>query len=230
MTTNSNKNTAGQDISFGSRTDIGYVRDHNEDSLIIIPPLFAVADGMGGHEAGEIASEITVNTLAELAPSHLDAEGLTAAVESANYNVMKAPRQGIGRDGMGTTLTAAMLEGERLLIAQVGDSRAYLLHKGHLQQITRDHSLMADLIEAGQITPEEARVHPNRSVITRAIGSDIHMRPDIYELNVDAGDRILLCSDGLSSMISNNAIESIMRRQSDAQHCADDCRPREWWC
>lgn len=222
MTTNSNKNTAGQDISFGSRTDIGYVRDHNEDSLIIIPPLFAVADGMGGHEAGEIASEITVNTLAELAPSHLDAEGLTAAVEAANYNVMKAPRQGIGRDGMGTTLTAAMLKGERLLIAQVGDSRAYLLHKGHLQQITRDHSLMADLIEAGQITPEEARVHPNRSVITRAIGSDIHMRPDIYELNVDAGDRILLCSDGLSSMISNNAIESIMRRQSDAQHCADE--------
>lgn len=222
MTTNSNKNTAGQDISFGSRTDIGYVRDHNEDSLIIIPPLFAVADGMGGHEAGEIASEITVNTLAELAPSHLDAEGLTAAVEAANYNVMKAPRQGIGRDGMGTTLTAAMIEGERLLIAQVGDSRAYLLHKGHLQQITRDHSLMADLIEAGQITPEEARVHPNRSVITRAIGSDIHMRPDIYELNVDAGDRILLCSDGLSSMISNNAIESIMRRQSDAQHCADE--------
>ena len=222
MTTNSNKNTAGQDISFGSRTDIGYVRDHNEDSLIIIPPLFAVADGMGGQEAGEIASEITVNTLAELAPSHLDAEGLTAAVEAANYNVMKAPRQGIGRDGMGTTLTAAMLEGERLLIAQVGDSRAYLLHKGHLQQITRDHSLMADLIEAGQITPEEARVHPNRSVITRAIGSDIHMRPDIYELNVDAGDRILLCSDGLSSMISNNAIESIMRRQSDAQHCADE--------
>ena len=222
MTTNSNKNTAGQDISFGSRTDIGYVRDHNEDSLIIIPPLFAVADGMGGHEAGEIASEITVNTLAELAPSHLDAEGLTAAVEAANYNVMKAPRQGIGRDGMGTTLTAAMLEGERLLIAQVGDSRAYLLHKGHLQQITRDHSLMADLIEAGQITPEEARVRPNRSVITRAIGSDIHMRPDIYELNVDAGDRILLCSDGLSSMISNNAIESIMRRQSDAQHCADE--------
>lgn len=222
MTTNSNKNTAGQDISSGSRTDIGYVRDHNEDSLIIIPPLFAVADGMGGHEAGEIASEITVNTLAELAPSHLDAEGLTAAVEAANYNVMKAPRQGIGRDGMGTTLTAAMLEGERLLIAQVGDSRAYLLHKGHLQQITRDHSLMADLIEAGQITPEEARVHPNRSVITRAIGSDIHMRPDIYELNVDAGDRILLCSDGLSSMISNNAIESIMRKQSDAQHCADE--------
>lgn len=218
---NENERT-GQDPSFGSRTDVGYVRDHNEDSLIIIPPLFAVADGMGGHEAGEIASEITVNTLAELVPNHLDAEGLTAAVEAANYNVLKAPRQGIGRDGMGTTLTAAMLEGERLLIAQVGDSRAYLLHRGHLQQITRDHSLMADLIEAGQITPEEARTHPNRSVITRAIGSDIHMRPDIYELNVSAGDRVLICSDGLSSMVSDHAIQAIMKRQSDPQRCADE--------
>lgn len=207
---------------FGSHTDIGHVRDHNEDSLIIIPPLFAVADGMGGHEAGEIASEITVNTLAELAPDHLDAEGLTAAVEAANYNVLKAPHQGIGREGMGTTLTAAMLEGERLLIAQVGDSRAYLLHKGHLQQITRDHSLMADLIDAGQITPAEARVHPNRSVITRAIGSDIHMRPDIYELNVSAGDRLLLCSDGLSTMVSDHAIQSIMKRQENPQRCADE--------
>lgn len=223
MTTSNNEHgPATQDLSFGSRTDVGYVREHNEDSLIIIPPLFAVADGMGGHEAGEVASEITVNTLAELAPDHLDAEALTAAVEAANYNVLKAPRQGIGRNGMGTTLTAAMLEGERLLIAQVGDSRAYLLHHGSLQQITRDHSLMADLIEAGQITPEEARTHPNRSVITRAIGSDIHMHPDIYELNVDAGDRILLCSDGLTSMVSNHAIEAIMRRQSDPQHCADE--------
>lgn len=223
MTSKNNEySSADQGAAFGSRTDVGYVRDHNEDSLIIIPPLFAVADGMGGHEAGEIASEITVSTLAELAPDHLDAEGLTAAVEAANYNVLKAPRQGIGRDGMGTTLTAAMLEGERLLIAQVGDSRAYLLHNGRLQQITRDHSLMADLIEAGQITPEEARYHPNRSVITRAIGSDIHMRPDIYELNVAAGDRLLLCSDGLSTMVSDHAIEAIMRRQDNAQHCADE--------
>lgn len=220
--TNKVRETSNLDSSFGSRTDVGYVRDHNEDSLIIIPPLFAVADGMGGHEAGEVASEITVNTLAELAPAHLDAEGLTAAVEAANYNVLKAPREGVGRDGMGTTLTAAMIEGERLLIAQVGDSRAYLLHNGHLQQITRDHSLMADLIEAGQITPEEARVHPNRSVITRAIGSDIHMRPDIYELNIAAGDRLLLCSDGLSTMVSDHAIQAIMRRHTSPQRCADE--------
>ena len=107
---------------------------------------------------------------------------------------------------MGTTCTAAMLEGERLVIAQVGDSRAYLLHKGKIQQLTRDHSLMADLIEAGQITPEEARVHPQRSVITRALGSDPRTVADLYEINVDAGDRLLLCSDGLSGMVLDQDI------------------------
>ncbi len=100
-----------------------------------------------------------------------------------------------------------MLEGERLVIAQVGDSRAYLLHQGKLQQLTRDHSLMADMIEAGQLTPEEARTHPNRSVITRALGSDAHLRPDIYEINVETGDRLLVCSDGLSGMVCDDEIE-----------------------
>lgn len=157
---------------YGSRTEVGHVREHNEDSLLVLPPLFAVADGMGGHEAGEVASELTIKTLAELAPASLDADALERAVVAANLNVIKAPHEGIGRVGMGTTLTCAMIEKERLIIAQVGDSRAYLLHQGTLQQLTRDHSLMADMIEAGQLTEAEARVHPNRSVITRAIGSD----------------------------------------------------------
>lgn len=213
-------NTPG--ISFGSRTDVGHVRDHNEDSLTVVPPLFAVADGMGGHEAGEVASELTIKTLEQLAPAHPDAQALERAVEAANLNVLQAPSQGIGREGMGTTLTAAMIEGERLLIAQVGDSRAYLLHQGELQQLTRDHSLMMDLIEAGQITPEEARVHPNRSVITRAIGSDPHMKPDIYELNISAGDRLLLCSDGLSTMLEDGEIQTIMRHTPSPQQCASD--------
>lgn len=213
-------NTPG--ISFGSRTDVGHVRDHNEDSLTVVPPLFAVADGMGGHEAGEVASELTIKTLEQLAPAHPDAQALERAVEAANLNVLQAPSQGIGREGMGTTLTASMIEGERLLIAQVGDSRAYLLHQGELQQLTRDHSLMMDLIEAGQITPEEARVHPNRSVITRAIGSDPHMKPDIYELNISAGDRLLLCSDGLSTMLEDDEIQTIMRHTPSPQQCASD--------
>ena len=140
---------------------------------------------------------------------------------AANLNVIKAPSQGVGREGMGTTLTAAILEKERLVIAQVGDSRAYLLHNGSLQHLSRDHSLMADMIEAGQLTEAEARVHPNRSVITRAIGSDPHMQPDLYELNVETGDRLLLCSDGICGMIEDHEIASIMRQAPSAQSCAD---------
>ena len=231
MTNSSTRNTSSphNDTSsvevvssyYGSRTEIGNVREHNEDSLTVLPPLFAVADGMGGHEAGEVASEITINTLNDLAPQSADAEALARAVVAANLNVIKAPSQGVGREGMGTTLTAAILEKERLVIAQVGDSRAYLLHNGSLQQLTRDHSLMADMIEAGQLTEEEARVHPNRSVITRAIGSDPHMQPDLYELNVETGDRLLLCSDGICGMIEDHEIASIMRQAPSAQSCAD---------
>ncbi len=206
--------------TFGSRTDIGCVRDHNEDSLIVAPPLFAVADGMGGHAAGEIASEIAVNTLAEYAPDRADSEALGFAVAEANRAVIRGVKDGIGREGMGCTMTAAILEGERLVLAQVGDSRAYLLHKGKLQQLTRDHSLMADMIEAGQLTPEEARYHPNRSVITRALGSDPHMAADLYELNVESGDRLLICSDGLTTMLEDDAIEGILGRIADPQRCA----------
>ena len=231
MTNSSTRNTSSprNDTSsvevvssyYGSRTEIGNVREHNEDSLTVLPPLFAVADGMGGHEAGEVASEITINTLNDLAPQSADAEALARAVVAANLNVIKAPSQGVGREGMGTTLTAAILEKERLVIAQVGDSRAYLLHNGSLQQLTRDHSLMADMIEAGQLTEAEARVHPNRSVITRAIGSDPHMQPDLYELNVETGDRLLLSSDGICGMIEDHEIASIMRQAPSAQSCAD---------
>ncbi len=215
-------NEPGAKSFFGSRTEIGHVREHNEDSLVVTPPLFAVADGMGGHEAGEVASEIAIKTLAELAPAGPDGDALARAVVAANLEVIKAPGKGIGREGMGTTLTAAILEGERLVIAQVGDSRAYLLHQGRLQQLTRDHSLMADMIEAGQLTEAEARVHPNRSVITRAIGSDPHMQPDIYELNVETGDRILLCSDGICTMIEDPEIARIMGSSETAQECADN--------
>ena len=159
--------------TFGSRTDIGCLRDHNEDSLVVTPPLFAVADGMGGHAAGEVASEIAVQRAGRARPRTSRRRGARHAPSTeANRAVIRAAHEGRGREGMGTTMTAAMLEGERLVIAQVGDSRAYLLHQGKLQQLTRDHSLMADMIEAGQLTPEEARTHPQRSVITRALGSD----------------------------------------------------------
>lgn len=205
---------------FGSRTDVGCVRDHNEDSLAVKPPLFVVADGMGGHAAGEVASEIAVQVISDRAPAGPDAEALEAAVEEANAAILQAARDGRGREGMGTTCTAAILEGERLVIAQVGDSRAYLLHQGTLQQLTRDHSLVADMIEAGQLTPEEARNHPNRSMITRALGSAPATKPDLYEINVETGDRLLLCSDGLTSMLRDEDIERILARCHDPQRAA----------
>lgn len=206
--------------TFGSRTDVGCVREHNEDSLAVAPPLYVVCDGMGGHAAGEVASEIAVNVIADRAPATPDAAALGQAVEEANLAIIQAAREGVGRAGMGCTCTAAMLENERLIVAQVGDSRAYLLHGGTLQQITRDHSLMADFIEAGQITPEEARVHPQRSVITRALGSDPRTQPDLFEINVNTGDRLLICSDGLTSMIEDYEIEDILNRTPDPQIAA----------
>ncbi len=206
--------------TFGSRTDIGCVREQNEDSLAVVPPLYVVCDGMGGHAAGEVASEIAINVITDRAPSTPDAGALGQAVEEANLAVMRAAMDGTGREGMGTTCTAAVLVDERLVIAQVGDSRAYLLNQGTLQQLTRDHSLVADLVDAGQLTSEEARVHPDRSIITRALGSDPHMKPDLYEINVQAGDRLLLCSDGLTCMLDDATIEDILRRNTDPQLAA----------
>lgn len=206
--------------TFGSRTDVGCVREHNEDSLVVAPPLYVVCDGMGGHAAGEVASEIAVDVIARRAPLTPDATALGQAVEEANLAIIEGARTGKGRAGMGCTCTAAMLDSERLVIAQVGDSRAYLLHHGRLQQLTRDHSLVADLVEAGQITPAEARVHPQRSVITRALGSDPLTQPDLFEINVETGDRLLLCSDGLTSMIEDDEVERILNHTADPQLAA----------
>lgn len=205
----------------GSRTDVGRVREQNEDNLIVSHPLYAVFDGMGGHEAGEVASEIAADVVSKRAPGEMDADALSQSVEEANLAIIRAAREGRGKVGMGTTCTAAMLSGERLLIAQVGDSRAYLLHDGELTQLTRDHSYVADLVEAGNITKDYARVHPLRSRITRALGTDPNMVADTYEINVEAGDRLLLCSDGLYSMITDHDIESIMCQEVDPQKCAD---------
>ncbi len=204
---------------FGSRTDVGCQRERNEDSLIVSPPLFVVADGMGGHAAGDVASEVAVNTLAALAPTIPDVDLLGRAVESANHAVI-TEAQKAGFEGMGTTMTACVVSGNKLAIAHVGDSRAYLLHAGKLQQLTRDHSWVADMIETGQLTPEEARVHPNRSVITRALGSDPNMQPDLYEITASEGDRLLLCSDGLYGMVDDGNIQAMLARVRDPQRCA----------
>lgn len=208
-------------LHYGSRTDVGKLRPHNEDSLIALDPLFAVADGMGGHEAGEVASEIAIETLAAQAPNRADARALGRAVMAANRAVIRNAENGVGKPGMGTTMTAVILIKTKLVIAQVGDSRAYLFHEGQLTQLTRDHSLVADLVESGQITPEEALWHPQRSVITRALGSDLDMTPDLYELDLAEGDRLLLCSDGLSGMVYSDQLSQILAEYEDPQDCAD---------
>lgn len=212
---------SGSLTPFGSRTDVGFKREHNEDSLLVAPPLYVVCDGMGGHEAGEVASEIAVQTIAQMAPSTFDADELARAVENANAAILTAGEQGIGREGMGTTCTAAMLDGDRLAVAQVGDSRAYLLHQGELQQITTDHSLVSELVEAGEITPEEARTHQFRSYITRALGLDPYVLVDLYEIKIQTGDRLMLCSDGLYSMVEDEDIRNIMATVGNPQECAD---------
>lgn len=207
--------------SYAARTDVGSVREHNEDSYLAHSPLFVVADGMGGHEAGEVASSIAIATMETKAPKSTSPEALEAAVIAANEAVLRGAADGTGKPGMGTTMTAAFVFEDEATIAQVGDSRAYLLHDKALQRITRDHSLVADLIEQGRLTEAEARFHPQRSVITRALGSDPGMRPDLYTLRVEEGDRILLCSDGLSSMINDEAIESILLANASPVRACD---------
>ena len=207
--------------SYAARSDVGSVREHNEDSYLAKSPLFVVADGMGGHEAGEVASSIAISTMEAHAPKSTSPEALEAAVLEANRAVLRGAEDGTGKPGMGTTLTAAFVFEDELVVAQVGDSRAYLLHNEALQRITRDHSLVADLIEQGRLTEAEARFHPQRSVITRALGSDPNMHPDLYTLHVEEGDRVLLCSDGLSSMVPDETIESILLAHKSPAHACD---------
>lgn len=209
-------------LMWGARSDVGCVRPHNEDSYLVASPLFAVCDGMGGHAAGEVASSIAVETIAKAAPATADAAGLAAAVEAANTAIIEAAAAGIGRPGMGCTATVAYIQDNTVAIAHVGDSRAYLLHEGVLTRVTHDHSYVEELVDAGEITADEARIHPNRSVITRALGSDPAMYADHFQLNIDEGDRLILCSDGLSSMIPDSEIERIAVQSSTAQMCTDN--------
>jgi protein phosphatase len=195
---------------YAGNTDIGLVRSGNEDALLLAPPLFAVADGLGGHQAGEIASEIAIDVLLKGTPRTADARALGRAVRAANSAVIDAAAAGRGRSGMGTTLTAAMVEGNRVALAHVGDSRAYLLHYGVLEQLTDDHSMVADMVRRGTLSAEESREHPQRSVITRALGSDPDMIVDAFEVDAAPGDRLLLTTDGLTSLVRDETIARVL--------------------
>lgn len=213
--------SARRDEPYAGETHVGLVRSGNEDAFLVAPPLFAVADGLGGHQAGEVASSIAIDTLLEAAPRSVEAKALGRAVRQANAAVIAAAESGRGRSGMGTTLTAAMIDGTRIAVAHVGDSRAYLLHYGELQQLSQDHSMVADLVRQGQLTAEESRSHPNRSVITRALGSDPNMLVDTFEIEAAPGDRLLLATDGLTSMVPDPEIARVLASESSAHTAVD---------
>lgn len=209
-------------LSWGARSDVGLVRDHNEDAILVDAPLFCVCDGMGGHEAGEVASAVAVEAIARERPDGADDILLGVAVERANAAVLEAAEQGRGRPGMGCTATAVLIDKARMAIAHVGDSRVYVLHAGTLVRVTHDHSFVEELVDAGEITVGEARLHPNRSIITRALGSDPNMYADHFTLDVEAGDRIIVCSDGLSSMLSDHQIETVAVSSVTPQGAVDN--------
>jgi protein phosphatase len=206
----------------GAATDVGKVRTRNEDSYLIDEPLFVVADGMGGHRGGDVASRLTVDTLQEAQPQR-DPSGaaLLEAVRSANRIVNERSASDRDLRGMGTTVTALQASGDSGRIAHVGDSRAYLLRDGALQQLTQDHTLVQQMVDEGNLDADEAERHPARHIMTRALGVDDHVAVDQLTLDLHQGDRILLCSDGLTGMLAADDIRDLMGRETDAQQTAD---------
>jgi PPM family protein phosphatase len=195
-------------VIVGAASDIGQVREGNEDSYLVEQPLYVVADGMGGHRGGEVASELAIETIQAL---FLKREGsLVAQVEEANRRVFERSQSDRNVAGMGTTLTAALVDGSRVQLAHVGDSRAYLFRDHELTILTEDHTLVHRMVIAGEITEEEAEVHPHRSILTRALGVDGRIQVDESAIDVRPGDRILLCTDGLTGMVSEERIGTIL--------------------
>jgi protein phosphatase len=195
-----------------AKTDPGRKRRGNEDAFVCRPPLFAIADGMGGAQAGEVASALAVGPLNE---SHVDGGGerrLAELIQEANRRVHDRATTDASTSGMGTTITVALVEPDgHIAFGHVGDSRAYRLRDGQLEQVTNDHSLVAELVRRGELSPAEAEVHPQRSVITRALGTDPDIDVDTFSVEARAGDVYMICSDGLSDMVGHGTIESTMR-------------------
>ena len=195
-------------------THPGRKRRHNEDSYVHKPPLFAIADGMGGAKAGEVASGLAVEAL-QLRPdlSGDDEAYVVDLIQEANRRVYERATEDAAASGMGTTMTVALVDdaGGHVTFGHVGDSRAYRVRDDRLEQLTDDHSLVGELIRSGKLTREEAEVHPQRSVITRALGTDPDVDVDTFVVETQAGDIFLLCSDGLSGMVSDQTILSIVR-------------------
>jgi PPM family protein phosphatase len=210
----------------GARTDVGRVREGNEDSYMVHEPLFAVADGMGGHQGGEVASNLALRSLERLAeeppPDGDSAPRLAEVVRDANRVVLQKASGDPSLSGMGTTLTAVLAgTGARIHVAHVGDSRAYLLRGGEFSQLTRDQTVVQRLVDEGRITPEEAEIHPQRSILTNAVGVDRDIQVDEASYELKVGDRLLLCSDGLSGMVPEEEIKRTLQEYEEPQEACE---------
>ena len=195
-----------------AKTDPGRKRRGNEDAFVCRPPLFAIADGMGGAQAGEVASALAVEPLNESPVGGGGERRLAELIQEANRRVHDRATTDASTSGMGTTITVALVEPDgHIAFGHVGDSRAYRLRDGQLEQVTNDHSLVAELVRRGELSPAEAEVHPQRSVITRALGTDPDIDVDTFSVVAEPGDVYLICSDGLSDMVDHGTLETTMR-------------------
>ena len=192
-------------------TDTGRRRRRNEDSYVCEPPLFAVADGMGGAQAGEVASGLAAAVLEEANGEQLSEQRIVELIQEANRRVFQRSNEDAAASGMGTTMTVALVDSaDTVTIGHVGDSRAYRIRDGRLEQLTDDHSLVAELMRSGKLSPEEAETHPQRSVITRALGTEPDVDVDTFRVEATPGDVFLICSDGLTSMVPDGEIARIV--------------------
>ncbi len=214
-------------VRAGSATDVGRVRDHNEDNLVAGGRVFAVADGMGGHAAGEVASRIAVEALATLEehpPSR--PEDVAEVLREANRRILQAQAEDPELRGMGTTVTGLTVVDaggrEHWVVFNIGDSRVYRLADHRMHQVTRDHSEVRELVEAGLLDASEVSRHPLRNVITRSLGSDPAPEPDVWVLAPTPGERFVVCSDGLSGELEDRDIMLLAREHADPQRAADE--------
>ncbi len=202
-------------------SDRGLIRPANEDSFFLRRGLYAVCDGMGGARAGEVASQMACLGLLALDPASASKKDLRTAIRNTNQAIISRSLAEDHLLGMGTTLTAVLVKEGSLILAHVGDSRAYLFRNGSLSQLTDDHSWVGEMVRRGELTPAQAAVHPHRSVITRALGTDGDLEPDLTEIDISEGDRILLCSDGLSGFVSEAELTGVLQRDETPQAIAE---------
>jgi protein phosphatase len=202
--------------AYARASDTGKKRRRNEDSYVVAPPIFAVADGMGGAQAGEVASKLAAAALEDTdSGSSSGQERVVSLIQEANRRVYARANTDPATSGMGTTMTVALVEGQVVTIGHVGDSRAYLVRAGRLEQLTEDHSLVNELLKSGKLSPQEAETHPQRSVITRAVGTDPDVDVDAFTVDALEGDVFLLCSDGLTDMVDDEGILDVVERYHD---------------